>query len=310
MPAESTPELKTELRAEPGTEQGNTPGDQRDYLWLNLSTLPYFRALMRSVEARFYRDIELTSPVLDIGCGDGHFASVAFRERLDTGIDPWEAPIREAVQWDAYNLLVRGDAGVMPFPAEHFASAVSNSVLEHIPHLEEVLIETARVLKPGALFVFCVPNDRFLTSLSIGRALDRLGLKPLGDSYRTFFNRISRHYHCDDAHIWEERLERCGFQIETYWHYYQPEAMRVSEWGHYLGAPALVTRKLTGKWVLFPTRHNPFLRFLESKLRPYYESEIFAHENGNRLPSLGEAEPGKLQASEGVCTFYITRKKS
>ena len=305
----------TEHRTEPGAEQANTPSDRRDYLWLNLSTLPYFRALMRSVEASFYRDIELTSPVLDIGCGDGHFASVAFRQRLDTGIDPWEAPIREAIQWDAYNSLVQGDAGVMPFPAEYFASAVSNSVLEHIPHLEKVLMDTARVLKPGALFVFCVPNDRFLASLSIGRSLDRLGLTPLGNSYRAFFNRISRHYHCDDPQVWEERLERCGFEIETYWHYYQPEAMRVSEWGHYLGSPALVTRKLTGKWILFPTRRNPFMRFLESKLRPYYEREVPDREIGEHFYSLRddlhrEIEPGEGGDGEGVCTFYITRKKT
>ena len=275
------------------------PQADRDYLWLNLSALPYFRALMRSVEARFYRDIELEAPTLDIGCGDGHFAAVAFHRRLETGLDPWTAPIREAASWGAYQSLVQGDAGRMPFPDGHFSSAVSNSVLEHIPHLDAVLVETARVLKSGSKFVFCVPNHRFLASLSIGRSLDRMGLQTLGDGYRSFFNRISRHYHCDDPQTWKERLDVCGFEITEYWHYYHPEAMRVSEWGHYFGAPALITRKLTGKWLLFPTHRNPFMRYLESKLRPFYEREGFPQEKDWQTEI----------STKGVCTFYITQKK-
>lgn len=262
--------------------------ENRDYLWLNLSTLPYFRALMRSFEARFYQEIDLPSPILDIGCGDGHFASVAFDHPIDVGIDPWEMPIREAVKWNAYHNLVLGDAAVMPFPDASFACAISNSVLEHIPRLDDVLIETARVLKIGATFAFCVPNNRFLPSLSIGQALDRIRLRALGDQYRLLFNRISRHYHCDSPDIWLPRLENCGFEVVEYWHYYPPEAMQVSEWGHYLGAPALITRKLTGKWILFPSKGNPFMRLLEKFLRPIYDQNP--------------------RCEDGVCTFYIARK--
>ena len=60
----------------------------------------------------------------------------------------------------------------MPYPRGYFASAFSNSVLEHIPHVERVLEETARVLRPGAVFAFCVPNHRFNESLSISRGLE------------------------------------------------------------------------------------------------------------------------------------------
>ena len=35
--------------------------------------------------------------VLDVGCGDGHFASVTFDQPLDVGIDPWAAPLRHAL---------------------------------------------------------------------------------------------------------------------------------------------------------------------------------------------------------------------
>ena len=64
---------------------------------------------------------------------------------------------------------------------------MSNSVLEHIPNVEAVLKETGRVLRPGSPFVFCVPNHQFLSSLSIGRGLDKIGLRGLGDAYQNLF---------------------------------------------------------------------------------------------------------------------------
>ena len=50
----------------------------KDYLWLHLRDLPYFRALLRAIEASYYEGLDLPSPTLDVGCGDGHFATIAF----------------------------------------------------------------------------------------------------------------------------------------------------------------------------------------------------------------------------------------
>jgi SAM-dependent methyltransferase len=261
-------------------------GPERDFLWLHLRELPYFRSVLRAVEARFYQDIELPAPTLDVGCGDGHFASLAFDRPLETGLDPWGGPIREAALRRSYRSLVQADGGQMPFPDAHFASAVSNSVLEHIPHLDAVLLETARVLQPGAPFIFCVPNHNFLPTLSLGRFLDRARLRPLGDAYRSFFNRISRHVNCDPPEVWQPRLERAGFTVERWQHYFSPAALRALEWGHYFGMPSLVSRKLTGRWILSPTRWSlaPVYRYLE----PFYNEQ-----------------PGR---ADGVYTFYITRR--
>ena len=181
------------------SDQGTHISEQKDYLWLHLRDLPYFRSLLRAIEARFYQDFELPGPVLDVGCGDGHFASVAFETPLDVGLDPWYGPIRQAAKLQVYGILTQAEGSEMPYPTAYFGSAISNSVLEHIPQVEAVLQEVGRVLKPGALFLFCVPNHNFLESLSIGRWLDRLHLRPLGDAYRRFFNHLSRHYHPPDS---------------------------------------------------------------------------------------------------------------
>lgn len=258
----------------------------KDFLYLHTRSLPYFRGLLRAVESRFYQGLEMPTPTLDVGCGDGNFAELTFDRKLEIGLDPWWPPIREAVGLDVYYLLTQADGSHMPYPDAHFASAISNSVLEHIPHLDEVLVETARVLKPGAPFIFCVPNNNFLPNLSIARFLDKLGLKPLAEAYRAFFNKISRHHHCDDLQTWQQRLEKVGFKLEKHWHYFSPAALATLEWGHFLGVPSLITKKLFGRWILVPARWN--LALTMGLIRKYYEEPV-PNENG-------------------AYTFYIARR--
>ena len=260
---------------------------KKDHLWLQVSGMPYFRGLLRAVEGRFYENIELPSPTLDLGCGDGHFAGVVFDRKLEVGLDPWAAPLREAEKRGNYLKLVNSTGDQIPFEDGYFSSAVSNSVLEHIPDLDPVLADLARVMKTGAPFIFCVPNHNFLKSLSVSNFFDRIGLKFLGNAYRSFFNSIARHKHCDDPVVWKERLEKAGFELVDWWHYFSPQALHVLEWGHYFGLPSLVCRKLFGRWLLAPIRWNLFFTNLITK--PSYEE-----------PSI---QP------EGTCTFYIARKK-
>lgn len=193
----------------------------KDYLYLHLRDLPYFRALVRGVEAAYYQSLPLPSPTLDVGCGDGHFASLVFDRQIEVGLDPWTGPIHEAATRGAYRFLIQADAACSPFQNGYFASAFSNSVLEHIPHIDAVLSDVARCLKPNAPFYFCVPNERYLTELSLPRLLGR--------RYTEWFRRISRVEHADGPEIWNARLEKAGFQLEKWWHYFPPSAMRTLE---------------------------------------------------------------------------------
>lgn len=229
---------------------------ENPYLRPMLRALPYFRALLRAVEAGFYEQFDLPAPVLDVGVGDGQFASVAFDQQLDAGLDPDHNSLKEAAGWGAYKYLVNARGQSMPFPTGHFASAISNSVLEHIPDLQPVLKETARLLQPGALFLFCVPNHRWAENLAIAAALRQLGLRGLADAYTRLFIRISRHANLLSPEEWAARLEGAGFTLEDYWHYFPPAALHALEWGHYLGLPSLAARRLFGRWILAPTRWN------------------------------------------------------
>jgi SAM-dependent methyltransferase len=279
------------MKLSPAESQQSKPNTEtphlrsKDFLWLNIRDLPYFRALLRAVEAAFYQDIKLPAPTLDLGCGEGHFASLVFDQKIDVGLDPWHTPIHEARMYQAYRLLTEADGGKMPYPNGYFASAFSNSVLEHIPHVEQVLQETARVLKPGALFVFCVPNHRFNESLSVAIILDKLRLPALAKLYRDFFSYIARHRHLDSPEIWKSRLALAGFEVEKWWHYFPPKALTVLEWGHYFGLPSYILRKLTGRWIIVPARWN--LMLTQRLLQPHSKA---------------------VACDDGVCTFYIARR--
>jgi len=253
-------------------QQGPSPS-RDDLLWRHLIDLPAFRALLRAVEARLYQNLlPLAEPVLDVGCGDGHFASVAFPLPLAAGIDPGAAVLREARDRDAYRLLAQALGDTLPFADQQFATVISNSVLEHIPRVDDVLAEIARVLRPGGRFIFCVPSDRFTGLLLFTQLFRRLRLEALAVAYERYFNRIARHHHCDGPDVWGERLEAAGLQLVDSFYYFSARANHALDVGHYFGAPSLVAKKLFGRWILAPTRWN--LALTERWLRPLYEESL------------------------------------
>jgi len=259
----------------------------KDLLWKNISELPYFRGLLRAVEGRYYQDIPLKPPVLDLGCGDGHFAEATFQPGFAVGIDPWLAPLREANQRKIYKSCLQAIGGSMPFPDRYFQTVISNSVLEHIPDLDPVLAEISRVLKPGGQMIFCVPNHRFLSSLSVSTFFSKIHLGFAAKGYQSFFNRISRHHHCEDSDTWNARLSKYGFSIDSYWHYFSKEAFHCLEWGHYFGLPSYIWKKLVNQWIIAPYRWN--LAIPLSIVRKYFEE--------------------KQRPEDGVYSFYIAHKE-
>jgi SAM-dependent methyltransferase len=259
---------------------------ENKYLWPMLRDLPYFRALLRAVEAGFYEDYELPSPVLDLGSGDGHFASVTFEKALDVGTDPAWVSLQESKGQKTHRMLTQALGDHMPFDSGYFSSAVSNSVLEHIPDLQNVLNETGRLLKRGAPFLFCVPNDKWAEKLAISGWLSKVGLGRMAGAYTQLFIRISRHVYMLSPEEWRERLKQAGFEIEEYWHYFPPKALRMLELGHYFGLPSLLSRWISGRWLLVPTKWN--LAVTRRAIRKHADS---------------------LRDSEGTYSFYVARKK-
>ncbi len=258
---------------------------KRDFLWPHLKELPYFRAALRSVEARIMAALDFPTPILDLGCGDGHFASVAFVDGLDMGVDPAWFPLLEAKERGVYRTLCQATGERLPYRDGAFLSAFSNSVLEHIPQLDQVLQEVCRVLQPGAPFAITVPNPGYRARLSVPLHLRKVGLAPFGRAYERWFMRVTRTYNLFEEDEWASRLESAGFRVEHSRRYFSSDALRMLEWGHYFGLPSLVSRWLTGKWIIVPSAWN--LKLTEKIVRRYYDEPL---------------------SEEGTYSFFLARK--
>ncbi len=258
----------------------------RDYLSEHLVAVPAFRALLRGMEARMISKLTLPRPILDLGCGDGHFAQATFTEPLDAGIDPSWVAVKEARRRGMHRLVHLGDSCTMPYPDEAFATVLSNSVVEHIPDIESTLREVHRVLKPQGLFVFTTPSEHFAEYLFFPSLFRRIGLVGLASQYEKYFNRISYHYRTDSSSTWIDRLRQFGLEPKEWRSYFSAQASCVFDLAHYYSAPTLLYKRLLGRWILAPWRANFVL--IDPILRHWYDER---------------------SAGEGAYLFFICERK-
>ena len=223
-----------------------------DFLRPHLLTLPIHRAMIRSIEARLFAELapDLAEPILDVGSGDGTFVQIAFPGKHVFGIDPIVSDTHEAHSRGVYAGLSIANGAALPFGDNTFASAISNCVLEHVVPLDETLREVARTLRPGGIFIASVVGHRFPQDLLGTTILDTLGLD--GSRYGRWFNKISYHFNTLSAADWSARFEHAGLEVLSYRPYLSAAALKLFDFSHYYGAPSLITRRLTGRWLLVP----------------------------------------------------------
>lgn len=117
----------------------------------------------RAWEVAAYRYFRMTEPVLDLACGDGRFFQFSWPKIKDVvGIDHDPIACEHARASGVYRDVRQVPAHELPFEDASFASLFSNCALEHMDHIDKVLAESHRVLKPGGLFVTSVVTDKFV----------------------------------------------------------------------------------------------------------------------------------------------------
>ena len=231
-----------------------------DHVWPHLSSLPQFRALIRAIEHRLLDDYKpFARPILDVGCGDGHFGAAALDGRVDVGIDLAASSLREARARRAYAHLVRADAPALPFRSETFGTVIANCAIEHIPDLRSTLGEIRRTLRPDGVLLLTVPTDRLERNFIIPRVLRRLGAGAAAGRYVAWFRAKQVHHHLYSREGWRAVLEEAGLRVAHLRGYMSARATARFELMHYAGLMNLACRQLTGYWVLWPWRPRFFL---------------------------------------------------
>ncbi len=224
---------------------------------------PIFLSYLRSIELTLFSEhfsVAKGEKVLDFGCGDGSFLATLLQ---DNGIDEDSTKIQSqkivgldikstaekefalARKYDVYSELVAYDGQKLPFESASFDKLFSSSVMEHVADLELNLKELNRVLKSGGKFyltVMCAPWDSYL-----------LGRKLLGTRYADWFRRKQVHINLLSQSEWKKAFSEAGFRVEAEVTYMGKSASRIMELLHFVSIPSIISHKLFGRWILFPS---------------------------------------------------------
>ena len=164
---------------------------------------------------------------LDLGCGDGKLTKIIDasppadgrpREWIGVDLDPLETA--QAIETGLYRAVHTGSAAAIPEADASVDFVFSNSVLEHIGPIDEVLAEAARLLKPGGQFVLTVPGPGFHKALRGPRGTAARA------AYLAGIDARCAHLRYWSREDWAAHLGRSGLRIETCVEYLTPTQTR------------------------------------------------------------------------------------
>ncbi len=128
--------------------------------------------------------------VLEVDCGPGVLAAMmALRGAKVQGTDMSRVAVGRAIDKGIPCRHVDLDTEPLPFADDTFGTVVSNSAAEHRFFAERSLAECIRVLKPGGVFIVCLPNTahwRCRLWLLFGR-FPYVRNSPLDETHLRFF---------------------------------------------------------------------------------------------------------------------------
>ena len=117
----------------------------------------------------FFVDNMKKCEVLDYGCGMGHLMNRFLKKKVDvSGVDMSEREVAFVNRKYASNPHFKGvnlfEGGVLPFDDDTFDLITCTECIEHmmVEHIDGVLNEIGRILKPGGIVVFTTPNEEIM----------------------------------------------------------------------------------------------------------------------------------------------------
>jgi SAM-dependent methyltransferase len=257
----------------PRAPSGEWPLDADDFS-AYYAFAPAALALRECVRLHAVRELELAEPILDVGCGDGLFARLAYPGKQIWGIDINPTEVQRAQGTATHSTLICGNICDVDLPRRYFGSAIANCSLEHVPDLHGALVNIRGALRDGARFVLIVPTPDWTRHLATAELLRRAGLTGLARAYGEGLDRVFAHIHLYDEATWGRHLARAGFEVVES----RPIVGRSTSWAFdvmlYPSFLGYLVKKLTGRWVALPA-----LRWLTADL-----ARALVNAVGNRAP--------------------------
>lgn len=250
--ADVAPELRQKAKALPEV----TLEDFKRYFPHTPAALCIKECARLSVMRRF----PCPGPVLDVGCGDGLFARIAFDDVDVWGIDIDAAEGRWAAASKAYTQVILGDVTQVTLPETFFATCVANCSLEHVPRIDLALKNILRSLRPGGLAYLFVPNAGWASYLTSARLLTELGVPSLGTRIENAIDHQFKHHHLYDETGWRKLVEQSGLEVVEIEPVLSTATTVAFEAFLLPSLAGLLNKKLTTRWTNFPNARKWFAR--------------------------------------------------
>jgi SAM-dependent methyltransferase len=159
------------------------------------------------------RRYDCLDPILDVGCGDGLFARMAFEGAEVWGIDIDAKEGRWAAASQAYSQVILGDVTRVKLPQAFFATTVANCSLEHVPRIDLALANIRDSLRPGGKAYLFVPNKDWARHFLSYRLLAGAGLGEAAELLRASIDAFFKHHHLYDETGWRDVVAASGMEV-------------------------------------------------------------------------------------------------
>lgn len=171
----------------------------------------------RAWELAAYRDFRLDGRVLDLGCGDGRYFRLVWPGVDEVvGVDREEGVADAGVRSGVYRAVHVADAHRVPEPDASFDHVFANCSLEHMDHIDAVLAEIHRCLKPGGSLLCSVVTNRLVEWNILPNLVARAGYSGPAVSLEQDF--LDFHHLVNPFTVagWASRFEAAGLVPEVH----------------------------------------------------------------------------------------------
>ncbi|SAL51118.1 methyltransferase type 11 [Caballeronia sordidicola] len=186
--------------------------DAVSVLYPHVPSLSHWRAW----EYAAYQNFSIVGRVLDLGCGDGRYFNLIWPDAKNVvGVDMEPVVAELGRNSGVYRDVYVTAAHNVPEPDASFDHVFANCSLEHMDHLDTVLAEIYRCLKPNGTLVGSVVTNRFVEWSLLSNLVAMAGHDKIAHSLQKDF--LEYHHLANPLTIdeWTKSFERAGLAVEA-----------------------------------------------------------------------------------------------
>jgi SAM-dependent methyltransferase len=182
-------------------------------LYPHIPSLSHWRAW----EYAAYRKFKIHGRILDLGCGDGRYFRLIWPKStavIGVDMDPQVAELGR--QSGVYRAVHVTPAHRVPEADGSFDHVFANCSLEHMDHLDAVLAEVHRCLKPGGTLLCSVVTDRFIEWCVFPNLVALAGFDEAAAGLQKDF--LAYHHLVNPLSVenWRQRFASAGLVVEVH----------------------------------------------------------------------------------------------